>query len=174
MKIALISGHSYKSKGACSPHLGICEFEYNDTFIDDIMNHYHGDHELIRIMRGQYQHLPEQTNKEKPDYIISFHCNAYNEFVSGTETLYFHKSIKSRRLAVALQQKMVDVLDLDDRGAKPKTSEDRGGYLLRYTHAPCVIVEPFFIDNYEDLNRAITVNNELRDAFIDFFYEFEL
>ena len=25
---------------------------------------------------------------------------------------------------------------------------------MRYTHAPCVIAEPFFIDNDEDLARA--------------------
>ena len=42
----------------------------------------------------------------------------------------------------------------DNLGVKPKKSEDRGGYLLRYTHAPCVIAEPFFIDNDEDLARA--------------------
>jgi len=26
--------------------------------------------------------------------------------------------------------------------------------LLRYTNAPCVIAEPFFIDNHQDLARA--------------------
>jgi N-acetylmuramoyl-L-alanine amidase len=35
-----------------------------------------------------------------------------------------------------------------------KEAEDRGGYLLRYTKAPCLIAEPFFIDNNNDLTRA--------------------
>ncbi|KKK66742.1 hypothetical protein LCGC14_2961020, partial [marine sediment metagenome] len=36
----------------------------------------------------------------------------------------------------------------------PRTAEDRGGYLLRYTKAPCILAEPFFIDNNDDLARA--------------------
>jgi len=43
------------------------------------------------------------------------------------------------------------VLGLPNRGIKPKGTEDRGGYVLRYTNAPCIISEPFFIDNDLDL-----------------------
>ena len=57
-------------------------------------------------------------------------------------------------MAEILQNAMVGYLKLPNRGVKPKTSEDRGGYLLRYTEAPCVIAEPFFIDNNDDLARA--------------------
>ncbi len=49
---------------------------------------------------------------------------------------------------------LVEYLKLPNRGVKPRSAEDRGGYLLRYTHAPCVIAEPFFIDNDSDLARA--------------------
>ncbi|UCG13233.1 MAG: N-acetylmuramoyl-L-alanine amidase [Deltaproteobacteria bacterium] len=42
-----------------------------------------------------------------------------------------------------------------DFGSARKTeNKARGGYLLRYTNAPCVIAEPFFIDNDEDLAKA--------------------
>ena len=57
-------------------------------------------------------------------------------------------------MAEILLNHLVEHLKLPDRGIKPKTSEDRGGYLLRYTNAPCVIAEPFFIDNDSDLARA--------------------
>ena len=57
-------------------------------------------------------------------------------------------------IAEILKNALVENLKLPDRVIKPKTSEDRGGYLLRYTKAPCVIAEPFFIDNDDDLARA--------------------
>jgi len=57
-------------------------------------------------------------------------------------------------MAEILLSHLVDHLELTNRGIKPKTSEDRGGYLLRYTKAPCVIAEPFFIDNDDDLARV--------------------
>jgi len=174
MKIALVVGHSVDSPGACSPHLGICEFEYNNTFVDDIINEYHGEHELLKIMRTEYKDLPDHINNKNPDYIISFHCNAFNTYADGTETLYYNRSMAGKKLAEDIQSRIVKVLELDNRGTKPKGREDRGGYLLKYTKAPCVIIEPFFIDNYFDLNRAILRNNELRDTFINMFNEFKL
>lgn len=57
-------------------------------------------------------------------------------------------------MAAILLNALVSELRLPDRGIKPKTSEDRGGYLLRYTKAPAVISEPFFIDNDQDLSVA--------------------
>ncbi|MDY7034072.1 MAG: N-acetylmuramoyl-L-alanine amidase, partial [Thermodesulfobacteriota bacterium] len=57
------------------------------------------------------------------------------------------------------------VLGLKNRGLKPKTAEDRGGYLLRNTIAACVIAEPFFIDNNEDLKTAIDKRDLLVKAY---------
>ncbi|QJA05280.1 N-acetylmuramoyl-L-alanine amidase [Thermosulfurimonas marina] len=73
---------------------------------------------------------------------------------SGTEVLYYHRSWKGEKMAQILLDYLVAHLGLPSRGIKPCTSEDRGGYLLRYTKAPCVICEPFFIDNSVDLARA--------------------
>jgi N-acetylmuramoyl-L-alanine amidase len=69
--------------------------------------------------------------------------------------LYYHRSEKGKKMAEILLSHLVDHLKLAKRGIKQKTSEDRGGYLLRYTKAPCVIAEPFFIDNDDDLTRAL-------------------
>ena len=49
---------------------------------------------------------------------------------------------------------------------KPKTSKDRGGYLLKYTNAPCVIAESFFIDNDDDLARAQEDLEGLAEAYV--------
>ena len=57
-------------------------------------------------------------------------------------------------MAGILNEQLADALGLRNRGVKPKNAEDRGGYLLKNTEAPCVIAEPFFIDNNEDLRTA--------------------
>ena len=85
---------------------------------------------------------------------MSLHCNAFNGQASGTEVLYYHRSQKGRAIGEVLLRHLVDHLGLPNRGLKPCTAEDRGGYLLCYTKAPCVIAEPFFIDNDQDLARA--------------------
>ena len=93
-------------------------------------------------------------NSLDPHFVVSLHCNAYNGQASGTEVLYYHKSKIGEGIAKILQNHLLKFLGLRDRGIQPKTSEDRGGHLLRYTRAPCVIAEPFFIDNDQDLAKA--------------------
>ena len=61
---------------------------------------------------------------------------------------------EGKKMAEILLNHLVEHLKLPNRGIKPKTAEDRGGPLLRYTEAPCVIAEPFFIDNDSDLSKA--------------------
>jgi len=63
-------------------------------------------------------------------------------------------------MAKILNTQLVKALGLKDRGIKVKTAEDRGGYLLKNIATPCVIAEPFFIDN--DLE---TVNDK-RDSYL--------
>lgn len=60
--------------------------------------------------------------------------------------MYYHSSKNGKKLAEILQKHLLK-LGFKDRGTLGRTAEDRGGYLLRYTNAPCVIAEPFFLDN---------------------------
>ena len=167
MKIALVIGHSEKSQGASNSE-GATEFEYNERLVSMIHTVLHKSGIDIKVVyRGSYSKLPEKINKLEPDYVIACHCNAYNRAVSGTEVLYYHSSVKGMLLAESLQESMVDALRLPDRGVKPKHSEDRGGYLLRYTDAPCVIIEPFFIDNIEDFLTASMNMDKLAYAIVD-------
>jgi N-acetylmuramoyl-L-alanine amidase len=110
--------------------------------------------EVQRVYRRTHKELPDDINALEPDFIVSLHCNAFNTQVSGTEVLYYDKSEKGKKMAEILLKHLVEHLKLGNRGIKPKTAEDRGGYLLCYTKAPCVISEPFFIDNDDDLARA--------------------
>ena len=150
---ALVIGHKKSSPGAVNKSSGLTEFDFNEDLAIRIEKKVKKT-EVQRIYRRTYKELPDDINTLDPDFIISLHCNAFNRKASGTEVLYYHNSDASRTIAEILRRDLVDFLGLPDRGIKPKTSEDRGGYLLRYTSAPCVIAEPFFIDNDQNLSKA--------------------
>ncbi len=159
-KCALVIGHKKSSPGA-SNEMGLTEFAFNEKLameIEDEVN----DVVTQRIYRRTYNTLPSDINEFNPDFIISLHCNAFNKTASGTEVLYYHRSIKGKLMAEILNEKLLEALELNNRGIKPKSAEDRGGYLLKSTLAPCVIAEPFFIDNNSDLKVVI----DKRDALI--------
>lgn len=162
-KCALVVGHKPESPGACNETYGICEFEFNNNLVDRIMESLvdpidpDGGIELVKVLRRTYKELPDDINKLEPDFVVSFHCNAFNKKTSGTETLYYHNSKTGKKMAEAFQRNMVTALDLPNRGIKGKGVEDRGGHLLRYTNAPCVLIEPIFIDNDSDFDRMSMV-----------------
>lgn len=153
---ALVIGHKKKSPGAVNVKANITEFDFNEDLALRIEKKVQKAQktDIQRVYRRTYKQLPDDINELNPDFIISLHCNAYNGQVSGTEVLYYHKSERGKKMAEILLSHLVDHLKLPNRGIRPKTSEDRGGYLLHYTKAPCVIAEPFFIDNDNDLVRA--------------------
>jgi len=168
-KCALIIGHSEKDPGAVNEKACITEFGFNRGLAKLIDKYVCPSAVSIELVYRDvlYSKLPEKVNRLNPDFIISLHCNAFNEAASGTEVLYYHKSSKGFEIAGILQNELVQALHLKDRGIKGKSAEDRGGYLLRYTDAPCVIAEPFFIDNDNDLQIAIQNQFALLMAYIN-------
>ena len=163
-RICLIVGHGGKDKGAYNKETKETELDYNldlapkikeklteQGYIVDIHNRGNASSENIHYL-----------NKVGFDIIVSLHCNAYNEYANGTEVLYWNTSKNGQLLAQALQENIVDTLGLTDRGLKPIKNGDRGAYLLRRTNAPCVIVEPFFIDNENDFK----VGKEKKDDYV--------
>ena len=166
MLCALVIGHKKTSPGAENPTSKLNEFTFNDALSIDIEKRVKGV-KVQRVYRRTYKSLPDDINELNPDFIISLHCNAFNESASGTEVLYYHRSFKGKKIAKILNRQLVDALGLKNRGIKPRTSEDRGGYLLRNTKAPCLIAEPFFIDNDKDLETALKNRNELINAYVE-------
>lgn len=167
---ALVVGHRKGSPGAINEATGMSEFAFNADLAEFIAAGV-GECKVRVVYRSSYQKLPGDINELKPDFIIALHCNAYDEKdgekeVGGTETLYYHKSERSKELAGVVQGHVVDALRLKDRGIRPRRVEDRGGYLLKYTNAPCIILEPVFIDNNHDLERARSVKDQLAFAII--------
>lgn len=166
-KIALVVGHKASAQGASNLD-GTTEFQFNDEqcriTAEKLVE---AGFEPVIVYRHTYSELPHKINKLNPDLIISFHCNAFDRKVSGSEVLHYDTSKNGKRLAEILQRNTVSLLDINDRGAKgintghEGRAGDRGGLLVRYTHAPCVIWEPFFIDNDSDLSLALDYRDEL-------------
>jgi len=163
--VALVIGHKEDSPGACHRG-GVCEFDFNVRLVYQVA-------ELLRetsikthvVYRDTYKGLPEKINAIEPDLIIEFHCNAFNGDTSGTEVLYWHNSDRGKFFAGLLQRRLIGALGLIDRGIKAIDRDERGGYLLKHTKAPCVIAEPFFIDNSADLQTAYDNFMNLADAY---------
>ncbi len=163
---ALVVGHRPGARGAFNRDKSVSEFDFNLALAGEIKQKVQRAKVEI-VLRGNdpggYDRLPGQINQLKPHFIVSLHCNAVGDRrVSGTETLYFTSSKKGHRLALTVQRHLVAALGLRNRHTKPRTVTQRGGKLLRHTVAPCVIGEPFFISNDDDLARA----GVRRDAFV--------
>jgi N-acetylmuramoyl-L-alanine amidase len=170
MKVGLIIGHKPNRPGACNKSYRICEYQFNDALACDIYDKLKKDFPEIdvRIIRRRtYKTLPGDVNKINPKFAISLHCNAFNGQWNGTEVLYYHTSKNGKRLAQLLQTKLVKALGFEDRGILPRTTEDRGGTLLRYTKMPCVIAEPFFIDNAQAFMDVQKNYSKLVNAYAD-------
>lgn len=171
-QVGLIVGHKPTSKGAGSIEKGIYEFDFNSQLASLIAERLiiKGFNPII-IYRDTYSGLPDKVNEINPDIAISLHCNAFNGKASGSEVLYHHTSKKGKQLAQLLQSEIVRVMSESDRGIKPIDYDhkgnqgDRGGWLVEKTSMPVVIAEPFFIDNFASLNKALTRMKFLAEAY---------
>jgi N-acetylmuramoyl-L-alanine amidase len=165
---ALVIGHKKNSPGAVNSSQNLSEFDYNERLALEIETALCGCKKvnIQRVYRRTYSTLPDDINTLKPDFIICLHCNAYNTRASGTEVLFYHRSKKGKKFAKILDKSLVNALGLTDRGIKSKTTEDRGGYILKQTNAPCLISEPFFIDNNSDLETAESKRTGLVNAYV--------
>ena len=171
MKVALVIGHTEKSPGACNKLYNVCEFEFNNRLVTKISAVIFDRCEVVVVHRDRYKDLPGKINKLNPDFVMCFHNNAFNTKATGSETLYYHTSKKGKKIASIFQKKIVAALQLKDRGIKGKSSEERGGYVLKYTNAPCIILEPFFIDNDTDYETVIAKYTALIVACSDSVFE---
>ncbi|MGE0736058.1 MAG: N-acetylmuramoyl-L-alanine amidase [Alphaproteobacteria bacterium] len=102
-------------------------------------------------------------DRHAADLIVELHCNAAaSDRATGSEVLCARGSPRGTAAAAILQRHFVAALELPDRGVKPIGNRrdpdgnwlERGAYLLWGVRAPCLIGEPFFINNASDLRRA--------------------
>lgn len=152
MKLGIVVGHSKKSPGAKNIELGVVEYSLNLELAAAIHTECQRreiDSQLIYRLNG-YSKLPTDINNTDVDFCISVHHNgADNTSIDGNETLYYHKSEKSKKFARYVNNEMYNCLQVRNRDVKPVNSEDRGGYVLKYTSMPCILIEPYFMTNKE-------------------------
>lgn len=181
-KVCIVIGHHKFAQGAYNADKKLTEFTFSQELARYIKAKCPDSIDLEIVYRepvkGSYLHLPAVINELDPDFIVSLHCNAYNKKVSGTETLHHYNSKRSKIMAQIFQDNLVSFLGFPDRGLKlrrarkeqPEGFADistRGGHLLKYTDAPCIITEAFFIDNTDDLLMVMDNIEELAQVYIN-------
>jgi len=83
----------------------------------------------------------------KADLFISLHHNGHsNPQARGTETYHFPSSTIGKQAAVIIQQELVNLLAIPNRGVKASSSF----FVLRRTPMPAVLLEPLFLTNTFD------------------------
>lgn len=173
MKLGIIIGHSINSQGAYNNELGISEYSLNTELafrVKEECDKRNIKSEIIHRRNG-YGKLPADVNVTGVDHCISIHHNAVSDkTVNGTETLCYHKSETSKRFAYAVNREMVLALSTRNRGVKKVNSENRGGYILKYTSMPCILIEPYFMSNNEAVQNRNTP--ALASAIVDGYENF--
>lgn len=163
--IGLVVGHSQYEQGCTNITYSVTEYAFNCNLVSlvrDELTRLGYDSEIF-FRTTSLKSLPPVINKSNPDLVVSFHCNAFNTEVSGSEVLYYKHSHNAKRLASILQKRIVNCLGLPDRGIKAVTLE-RGSFLLKSVNATACLLEPFFLDHDPDY---ITASDKLDELAIE-------
>ncbi len=148
MKIAVVIGHDKTSPGAFSKHLGLSEYIYNSEVASYL------PYDTFKRPPGvgyktQMQLLGKQLKGY--DLIVELHFNAFNNSVSGCETLSYPGNTFTKNLGAEYCRLITNQFCNNNRGAKQASEGGRGWWFLHYMPANAIIVEPFFGDSPESL-----------------------
>ena len=165
----LVVGHRQSQKGARMIQNNIFEFDFNSEIAQSVKQQVTKANVsiLFRDNNSQgYTRLPAKINALQPKFIVSLHFNASDRAsANGTEMLYYHSSKKGHKMALIMQRHVLASLGLKNRFTKKVKATERGGHLLKYTTAPCIITEPFFGSNAHDELTAINKKQDLITAY---------
>ena len=146
--IAINAGH-YLGKenydpGACNEVLGLTEAEINVAVGRKVEQSLINEgHEVVYIHKGELHEITNASNEANADVFVSIHCNsAANAEAHGVETFCHATSKNGKRLATLVQNQMVDLLGLTDRGVKTDAL-----YVTKRTDAVAILVEIGFLSN---------------------------
>ena len=105
------------------------------------------------------------SNNFGADLFIAIHCNSASSTASGTETFYCQGSENGKKLAQAIQSRIITALGTVDRGIKDDTQSSSGRLgVLRKTACPAVLVEIAFISNANDAQILSNKQEEFAQA----------
>ena len=108
------------------------------------------DHAKVRDLKRRIEIMEEAD----PAAVISIHQNSYpEESIRGAQTFYYPTSIAGKKLAQALQDRLVREVDPDN---KRQIKENDSYFLLKKTSVPVVIAECGFLSNWEEAEKLNT------------------
>ncbi|MDL4838892.1 N-acetylmuramoyl-L-alanine amidase [Aquibacillus rhizosphaerae] len=178
IKVIIDPGHGGKSnvqyeKGSGDPGAignGLYEKDINlDTSlrIEEYLDNQYVNNAVIDVVLTRSEDVflslsqrVDIANKNKADAFVSIHANAFNGIANGTETYYYSSSsssneqlslirAESKKLAEAIQIRMLEQLNMADRGVKGSNFH----VLRENTRMPSTLVELGFIDNKSDAKK---------------------
>jgi N-acetylmuramoyl-L-alanine amidase len=159
---ALVIGHQKTSPGQKIKN--VTEFSFNEDLARRIEKKVKNT-AIQRVYFHRSGKIAKVIDDLKPGFVVDLRCSVNNKTASGTEVLYYRRSDKGRQMAEILQNNLVALLGLPNRGIQPKTVLDREGSQLRAARVPYVIARPFFIDNIVDLATALEDMDGLATAY---------
>lgn len=127
---------------------------------------YRGGYEVYYTRTNDtYVSLPDRcsiSNKAKADAFVSVHLNASTGARAvGIETWrYAAVGSKTKQLAAAIQENLIDATGANNRGVKETDSL----YVLKQTKAPAVLVECGFISNGPECRKLFTTDYQRKIA----------
>ena len=154
MKIAIRGGHNPGVPGA---HGILDEVAEDRKYYKSVMNHLLAmGHAVLDVTPGSTSTSAEdltygvkKANDWGADLFVSCHVNAFTGVAKGAEVLHHANSTKGREYAVKVCD-AICALGFSQRGSGAK-ADIRGLYEINHTDMPAIIVEPFFLDNVDDV-----------------------
>lgn len=156
-KYAIRRGHQRTGNDGCAEDI-LNEIDVVNAYYQYIIDGLRAQgHEVLdvtppeanRSLSDSLSYGVRMANNWGADFFISCHANSCDRTSNpvGCEAIYLGGSSKSEILAEHVDSALAS-LGLKDRGAK---SDVRGLYELRATSCPAIIIEPFFISSYTDV-----------------------
>ena len=165
MNVALSIGHHPAAQGCDTIDGKWTEYSFWATQLpllaDTLQRMGHEAHVVNRSDSGGKtpSYAAAACNAVNADLAIEFHFNsASSRAASGTETFYWATSARGKIAAEMIQQAMVEVLKLPDRGCKTIGHPSENAYeFFHRTSMPAILVEPAFAaSNVTDNDRLQT------------------
>ena len=185
MKVILVPGHGGEAPkgevqdfGAVSKDKEIDEFHYYQELIKKYII------PELEKENIEYAYVERKNKKVMPyaeinavakagDFAIEFHYNSFHiETAQGSEYLYYPTSKGGLKLATILRDNIKQAMgfglrtnDKSKEGLRP-TKEGNGASVLKNTKCVTVLIEPFFITNPVEFEKATKNKKELAEAII--------
>ena len=143
--IVIDPGHGGKDPGAFS-YSGIAEKHFTLKTAKKMAKHLKNAGATVYLTRTsdrtcRLQDIVAFANRVGADMFISIHYNyGYNQKFAGTETYYY--TPRSRKLALAIHQRLKNGLKRKDRGLRRAMF-----YTIHHARMPAILIEPVYISN---------------------------